>query len=224
MFFGKKSNKDENKCSKCKSEVSGDFSFCPYCGNVLFDPEKRAKDFGMLGKSNSFDDSIIKQQIADNNLSVTDKMISSIVNNLMKNIDQQFSEMQGQDISKMPRNFKINIGIQNPRMNQPTKRTPKHDFSINKISDEQLQRMSELPKKNAKSNVKRLGDKLIYELDAPGIESIKDIFVSKLENGYEIKALAKNKVYVNSLPVNLPIHSFSLNNEKLFVEFSPDQE
>lgn len=56
------------------------------------------------------------------------------------------------------------------------------------------------------------------------IESIKDIFVSKIESGYEIKALAKNKVYVNSLPVNLPILSFTLNNDSLFVEFSQAQE
>ena len=88
------------------------------------------------------------------------------------------------------------------------------------MSKEQLEKISKLPKANAKTNMKRLGDKIIYDLHAPGIESIKDIFVSKLESGYEIKALAKNKVYVNSLPVNLPISSFTLTNEKLSIEFS----
>ena len=221
MFFGKKSKKAELKCSNCKSKITDEYSFCPYCGNVLFDPERRAKDFGMLGKSDSFDDSMIKNRVADSNLTITDKMISSLVNSLMKNLDQQFKEMDKPGQQKMPKNIRINIGLQDPANQQ--KRIQKHDFSITKISEEQLKKMSGLPKISAKSNVKRLGDKVVYELETPGIESVKDIFVSKIESGYEIKALAKNKVYVNSLPVNLPISSFTINNDRLFVEFSQTQ-
>lgn len=224
MLFGKKSKKSEEKCSNCRSEVMDEYSFCPYCGNVLFEPERRAKEFGMLGKHDSVDGEFLKQRNSKNNLSITDKMISSLMNSLVKNLDEQFKEMGKSGSETIPKNIKINIGIQNPKMNKEPKRNLKHDFSINNISSEQLSRMSSLPKKNAKTAVKRLGDKVIYELEAPGIESIKDIFVSKLESGYEIKALAKNKVYVNSLPVNLPINSFALDKEKLSIEFSPNLE
>lgn len=222
MFFGKKSRKEGSRCSSCRSKIDGEYSFCPYCGNVLFDPEKRARDFGMLGKSDQFDDSMAKNKIADANLTITDRMISSLVNSLMKNLDQQFREMDKMpNQNKMPKNIRISIGM--PNQNAPQKKAPKHDFSINKISEEQLKKLSSLPKSSAKSNIKRLGDKVVYELEAPGIESIKDIFVSKLESGYEIKALAKNKVYVNSLPVNLPINSFTLDKERLVVEFSQER-
>ena len=219
MLFNKK-NKEEDKCSNCRSGIKEDYSFFPYCGNVLFDPEQRAREFGMLGKSDSFDDSMAKQKIAESNLTITDKMISSLVNTLMKSFENGM-ESGKLGANNMPRNIKIKIGMQNPATQQ--RRAPKHDFSMGKISDEQLKKMSGLPKSPAKTKFKRLGGKLVYELDAPGIESIRDIFISKLESGYEVKALAKNKVYVNSLQVNLPITSFSLDKDKLFVEFSQEQ-
>ena len=220
MFFNKKSKKEEMKCNNCKSGINEDFSYCPYCGNVLFDPHKRSKDLGMLGKTDALNDPIFKQKIAENNLTITDKMVGAIFNSLIKNIDQQMNEPNKG--AQRPGNIKIKIGIANPNKIQkqnPGKRT-KHDFSPNSISKEQLEKISKLPKANAKTDMKRLGDKIIYNLHAPGIESIKDIFISKLESGYEIRALAKNKVYVNSLPVNLPINSFTLTNEKLSIEFS----
>jgi hypothetical protein len=224
MFFGKKSKKESMKCDNCSSRISEDYSFCPYCGNILFDPQKRANDFGMLGKSDAFDDSQARNQIANNNLTITDRVISTLMNSLMKNIEQQFNEPNKSNQTRgIPKNIKINIGIANPNSAQMQKRTPRHDFSMNKISPEQLEKISSLPKTAAKAHVKRLGDKVLYQLDAPGIESIKDIFVSKLESGYEIKALAKNKVYVNSLPVNLPINSFTLDKEKLLIEFFQQQ-
>jgi len=224
MFFKNKPKKNDPKCSNCKSRIGEEYSFCPYCGNILFDPEKRSQDFGMLGKNNAMDDSLFRQKITENNLSITDKMISSIVSSLMKNLDQQMRGAEKSNISSMPRNIKIKIGVQPLQNNKQQRRAPRHDFSISKISEQQLQKMSSLPKTQAKTNIKRLGNKVIYELDTPGIESVRDIFVSKLESGYEIKALAKNKVYVNSLPVNLPINSFTLDKDRLFIEFSDFEE
>lgn len=220
MFFNKKNKKQEMKCDNCKSNINEDFSYCPYCGNILFDPHQRSKDLGMLGKTDTLNDPAFKQKIAENNLTITDKMIGAIFNSLVKNLDQQMN--QSNRPMQNPGNIKIKIGIANPNkmQKQNPKKTTKHDFSHNSISKEQLDKISKLPKTNAKTDMKRLGDKIIYDLHAPGIESIKDIFISKLESGYEIRALAKNKVYVNSLPVNLPIHSFTLTTEKLSIEFS----
>ena len=83
--------------------------------------------------------------------------------------------------------------------------------------------MSNLPRAPAKTSVRRLSDKVVYELSAPGIESVEDVFVSKLENGYEIKAIGGKKVYVNSLPVNLQLKGFSISENKLLVEFKPEK-
>ena len=57
-------------------------------------------------------------------------------------------------------------------------------------------------------------------MKAPGIESVEDVFISKLESGYEVKAIGKKKVYVNSLPVNLPLRGYGIDVSKgLMVEF-----
>lgn len=64
-----------------------------------------------------------------------------------------------------------------------------------------------------------MSDKVIYELAVPGVQSVQDIFISKLESGYEVKAIGKRKVYVNSLPVNLPLKKYSITDKQVIVEF-----
>jgi hypothetical protein len=215
MFFKKKNI----KCENCNSKFSEEFSYCPYCGEGIVDPEKISRDFGMLGKNDAIDEEFFKKNM-NNNLTITDKMVSALVNSLMKNLDKQFRDIEKSgfnNVQNTPRGIRIQIGVPNQEL-QP-KKIQKHDFSINKISEEQLEKLKTLPKKSAKTNVKRLGDKLVYELDTPGLSSIKDVFVQKIESGYEIKAISEKKVYVNSLPVNMPIRSFSLGKDKLSVEF-----
>ena len=87
------------------------------------------------------------------------------------------------------------------------------------VSEKQFEKMNSLPRVKAETKVKRINDKIVYELETPGIESPNDVFVSKLESGYEIKAIGDKKVYVNTLPINLPLKAMSLNKEKLFIEF-----
>ena len=80
--------------------------------------------------------------------------------------------------------------------------------------------MTNLPRATAKTKVRRLSDKVIYDLDIHGVENIKDIFVSKLESGYEVKAIGKGKVYTNSLPINLPLLQYSFNESGVSLEFA----
>ncbi len=84
---------------------------------------------------------------------------------------------------------------------------------------EKLKKMSLMPREKAKTNIKRLSDKIVYELATPGVASLQDIFISKLESGYEVKAVGENKVYVNSIPLNLPIKSYSIIDNKISLEF-----
>ena len=122
--------------------------------------------------------------------------------------------MDSQNIKSSPRGIQIRFGA------PPNKSQQKKKEVIEKIiTQEQIKRMSKLPRSEAKSNVRRFSDKVVYDLKASGIEDVKDIFVSKLENGYEIKAIGKNKVYVNSIPVNLPLKKYSLSKAGMSVEF-----
>ncbi len=211
MFFKKKNI----KCENCNSKIQQKFSFCPYCGIGLVDEEKYVKDYGMLGKGEEMDEELIPAQLG---MGITDKLIGSLMNSLMKSLDKQFKEIDKQsgrtEIKNLPNGIKIQIG----QPNNSKKSSQKSLFERN-ISERQLEKMGSFPREQAEAKMKRIGDRIVYELNTPGIESPHDIFVSKLESGYEIKAIGDKKIYVNSLPINLPLKSLSLNNDKLLIEF-----
>lgn len=220
MFFKKK--KPEAKCKNCNSEIEEKFSFCPYCGRSLLNNEKEMKDFGMLGK-NDFDDSIEKNPMSQ--FGLTDKLINSIMNSVIKSMDKQMkgaieSDAQNLDnsnarIEQLPNGIKISIGMPQPakQAQKPKQQQRKH------ITEAQLERMSKMPREEAKTKIRRLSDRVVYEISAAGITSPEDVLISKLESGYEIKAIGKSKVYVNSIPVTLPLRGFSFDEKKLSVEF-----
>ena len=213
MFFGKK--EPSSKCPQCKSKVDDSFSFCPYCGKSFADPEKELRDFGMIGRS---DFSQKANPFTPEEFGITDKLISSLVNNLTKTLNQQLNEMNNAEIENFPNGIKIKIGT------VPTNVRPHARREVKKvITEEQINRMSSLPRAEAKTSVRRFSDKVVYEMAVPGLESAKDVFISKLESGYEIKAIGSKKVYVNSLPINLPIHGYAIENGRLFVEFKTQE-
>ena len=210
MFFNK-----NPRCDNCNSKTNDKFSFCPYCGTSLVDEEKHLKDYGLLGKGEEIDEDSIPAELG---MGITDKLIGSLMNNLMKSLDKQFKTMnkdfQKAEIKTLPNGIRIQIG--NP---QQVKKSQQRSIFEKTITENQLERISSLPKEKAEIKMKRIGDKVVYELNTPGIESPQDVFISKLESGYEIKAISNKKIYVNSLPVNLPLKSLSLNNDKIMIEF-----
>lgn len=215
MFFKKKTS----KCENCNSKINDKYSFCPHCGISLLNEEKYVKDYGLLGKNEKIEDEeFLPQQFG---MGITDKLLGSLMNTLIKSLDKQFKQMGKEfkmdktEIKSFPNGIKIKIGPASS-----FKKTPQKKAIFNKqISDEQLEKMAALPRAKAETKVKRLNDKIIYELSTPGIQSPDDVFVSKLESGYEIKVISDKKVYVNSLPVNLPLKSLSIDNNKLLIEF-----
>lgn len=219
MFFKSKKSK---RCNNCNSSVEKKFSFCPYCGTSLADREREAKDFGLLGKEDSVENASPVQE----GFGITDRLLNSMINSVMKSLEKQIREsertnrnnLDNAEIQQFPNGIKIKIGM--PNQNQMSKASKPQKNQQKQITDEQLNRMSSLPRTQAKTNIKRLGNKLVYELSTPGIASPEDVLISKLESGYEIKAIGKRKVYVNSIPVTLPMKGFSITDKKLLVEFS----
>lgn len=220
MIFGRK---NYPKCKNCNSEIiKKDFSFCPYCGYSLLDPAKEMKEFGVLGR----DDIRNKKTTQNENnlpISMTDTLISNMLNHVMKSLDKQIKGIAEQNINdisnadasieQLPNGIKISIGM--PKVGQPKQKSN----SKKQITPEQMDKLSKLPRKEAKSKIKRIGDKLYYEISASGITNPEDVLISKLESGYEVKAIAKKKVYVNSVPVNLPLRGFSFDEKSLVLEF-----
>lgn len=203
-MFGKK-----NDCPKCRSAIKDSFDFCPYCGCDVSNPEKDMRDYGLLGK-HEFSESA--PMIGGGSMGISDKIFQSLFNQIAKALEAQMRNAGAgeADVSELPHGLQITVGGK-PR--QPRQRKQRV------LSEEQLKRMAGVPRVEAKTDIRRLSDKVVYEMKASDISSINDIFVSKVESGYEVKAIGKNKVYVNSLQVDLPLKSYALTEKGVSLEF-----
>ena len=212
MFFKKKSKNNDDKCISCGKNSNTKYNFCPHCGESKMDEADEAKDFGLIGKTDNIES---MNPLAD--AGVFERIISMVMQSAVKTLanEMQNPNSPKPEIQNMPNGIRITLN--QPKQNKPQK-SPE-----NKITQDQLKKISSLPKSPAKTSVKRFNDKLVYELSASGIESLNDIFISKLENGYEIKAIGKNRVYVNTIPVNLQLIKYGLTDNSILLEFNSNQ-
>ena len=90
------------------------------------------------------------------------------------------------------------------------------------FSKENQDKFSKLKKTEPKSNLKRFGDIIYYELEVPGVPSLKEISIIRLENGLEVRAITKNKAYQKTISINLPLTKYSLKGEILSLELKAE--
>ena len=110
-----------------------------------------------------------------------------------------------------------NLG-DNERIISQQKEEP--SFPETGMSEKDIAKRSKLPKHEPSANVRRLTDKIVYEIDVPGVKK-EDIMITKLHNSIEIKAFAKDKAYFKLIPISLPIIKSELKNGKLILELKP---
>lgn len=224
MMFKKKIN-----CKKCSNKIDKNFDFCPHCGNVIKD-HNESEDWGMLGKNDLVSEDNLKMPFGFN----------LIFNSLVKNLDKQLKEFDkqlGKEIAdKKQKNPKQSKGI-SISITSSMGKAPKIDIQtfgdmtntqqkiqkINKsknqhFSEESIKKLSILPRVEPSTNVRRLSNKIIYEIDVPGVKSNEDISIIQLENSIEIKAIGKDKAYFKLIPINFPIKKHKLEKGKLFIE------
>jgi len=104
------------------------------------------------------------------------------------------------------------------RQDMPGKKIEK----IAEISEEKARKISKLPREEAETKVRRLSNKIFYEISIPGVKSMKDVIINRLENSIEIKAFSKDKVFFKLFPISLPIIRHRLKDEKLILELKPE--
>jgi hypothetical protein len=198
----------KRKCPSCAKKIERKFSFCPYCG-VSFRARNEREEFGMLGRNDS-------NERVQNELKLPFGM-NKIVNSLVKQLERQMNDLnEGGD--GIPRGFKIRIA-NGPQMNQVIRKMPEEKVEdVPKISDEENDRRASLPRKEVESRVRRLADRIIYELETPGVKRKKDIILTKLASGLEIKAYSKDKCYVKFIPLTVEVIEYYVEGEKVFVE------
>lgn len=208
------------KCPECNSGIENKFSYCPYCGTNLIDKEEELEQFGMLGKDDFTDEELLRSNMSQTNLGVLDKVFASLMSNLINTMNQQIQDTA--EVKSYPGGVRIKIGNVSPKAKR--NQVEQQKTSRKALTAEQARKMSEFPRVKAKTAMRRLGDKIIYELSAPGVSSPNDIFLAKLESGYEIKAIGGNKIYINSLPINLPLRGVKLQPDKVLIEFMTNDE
>jgi len=199
----------KNKCKKCGEKINDKYSFCPYCGKPV---NSDKKEWGMLGK-NDYDG------ISSENLflgGISGSMLGKMFNSAMKMLEKEI-----QKENSFPKtNFRLRINGKEIKLkNQDIKRQKvEKKITTKTLPQKILKKFSKLPKIEPKTDLRRLSDKIFYEIDMPGVKSLNEISISQLENSIEIKAISKDKAYHKIIPINLPIINYNLSKEKLVLE------
>jgi HSP20 family molecular chaperone IbpA len=113
------------------------------------------------------------------------------------------------------------VNLNNPNGEPQNNEKPEKQKPVRfkKFSEEQIKKFSKLPKKQPKTELKRIADKISYDIEIPGVESIEDVAITPLENSIEIKAISDEKAYSKSIPINLPIIDYAFSKGLLVLEF-----
>lgn len=235
----------KKRCSRCNNKVDRSFDYCPHCANPM---KNKREEYGLLGKSdnlgelnNEFNSPIIGSGIGN---SLFEKMFTSAMKMVEKELQKaQIEEgkiKQENNIKPNPQNQhihsnfelfingkKVNLpsniaGIQieqMPQGNHTAKANSNKKAKAPVISEELLAKSSKLPRKEAKTRLARTADRVIYELDTPGIESLNNVLVNQLENSIEVKVYTDKVVFFKTLQVKLPLMQYSIKENLLILEF-----
>ena len=221
-MFGKR------KCKKCGEKVNDNYNFCPYCRTPLNDDSDQ-EDWGLLGK-NDF--------MAPEGPGINFPMgLNSLFNSLVKTLNKQMKELEQEKPVKdekvekkggisisistsgdKPPEIKVrSFGNMAPQNYPGTGPEQEKEKRISLPSSD-LRKFSSLPKKEPETSIRRLSNKVVYEIKLPGVKSLKDLSIMQLENSIEIKALANKKVFSKVIPINLPIKKYGLSKGILTLE------
>ena len=219
-MFGKK------RCNNCGEKIGSDFNYCPYCRESLKSCFEEEEDWGLLGKNDVFEPEEIKMPMG----------LNALFNSLVKNLNSQMKELDKQ-AKEPPKAAKksggISISISSFGNGRPEikvssfgnipKFKEKEQEVRNKTATLALPisdsgKFAGLPKKEPETNIRRLSNKVVYEINMPGVKSEKDISIIQLESSIEIKALAGKKVFYKIIPINLPISKYDLSQGILTLE------
>ncbi len=195
----------QKKCAVCKEKVKNSYTFCPTCGTQLKDYHGK---WGMLGNNDLVPE---KPGFIEG---FGDKIINKMISSTFKMLEKEMSKGL-MDVQKMPQpRMKLMINGKEVVPNNSGKNLDKKDPNVKflpiEFSGENLEKWKKVKKKEPKSKLKRVEDKIEYEVEVPGVKSIKDISIIKLENSLEIKAVSEKTGYLKRIPIDLPLKKYSL--------------
>lgn len=195
------------KCKRCSQKVSKKYYYCPYCGTDLKgDAERSFEPMFNLG----FPFNMLVKQI--------EKQFQEIDSHLGNDLDKALLDSGGISINIDTSSGQPTIRIKTNSDQKEAKEKPARDITkIGEISEDKLHKFSNLPKEEPSTKVRRFSNKLVYELNLPGVKS-ENLVISKRENSIEIKAFADNKAFFKLIPISLPILKSDLKDGLLTLE------
>lgn len=183
---------------------------------------KKNEDWGILGK-NDFTSPFEEMKMPMG--------FNMLFNSVFKNLQKQLKEIEKgnydpKSLNKRKLNgISINISTSGNfppviRMNKAGNKISKKGkkLPVGHFSAEKLKKYSKLPREEPRTDVRRLSDKIVYEIELPGVRSIDDVSILNLENSMEIKAISDKKIYSKTIQMNQPI-DYDFSKEKLILEF-----
>lgn len=211
----------KKRCPNCNEKLSRKSRFCSNCGHSF--KNMNEEDYGLLGETDEQED--FDEVFGGFGGGMFNKMLSGAMKMLEKEMNKSMSPSANQRRAIPKTNFqlyvngkKVNLGEEGMSMQQPMVQSVKKR-KLPVPSDKIIQSSLKLPRKEPKTIMRREGNKVVYELNLPGIHSEEQLLISKLEGSTEVKAFAKDKVYSKIIPLKMALVLYSLENQKLFLEF-----
>ncbi len=230
-------------CIRCGNKIERAFSYCPFCGAKI----AKKKSSGWLDEPFDFNElrmkfpfsSLFKEidkHLKDFDQALWPKRIESKEGKESREGKEKWKEepfvRSGISISISSTGGEPTIRVRPIGFGKPMikgiKETKEEAIKVKeptiktkKLNKREAEALSKLPKTEPSTKVRRLTDRIIYEIDLPGVQE-KDVIVNKLQNSIEIKAFTKNKAFFKLIPVALPILRYYLEKEKLILELKPE--
>ncbi|HDD45935.1 MAG TPA: zinc-ribbon domain-containing protein [Candidatus Aenigmarchaeota archaeon] len=202
------------KCPRCGSEVKSGWSYCPVCGfklkrveeiptDIFSIVEREMKAFNKLFEKD-FEFFDLTPWFRKGRKGFTIKIIQESGKEPRITV-KTYGDI---DREKVEKELYDRFGIKSPLKAQPERKRV-IDISTPKITEE------------PRSEIRRVGDKLIVDIHLPGVKKEEDIDIKVLENSVEVKAFAGEKVYFKILtkPPEFDIARYAFENEILHLEF-----
>jgi len=214
---------NKKKCPRCEEKIKSPNNFCPNCGLKI--NEKSEKKWGMLGRKDFLEENENFSEIFGGiSGGFLNKMVGSAMKMIEKEMNKEFEKSSKNKMNINP-NTRIRLMVNGkeiiPNINNSKKeiepRIPVKKLPI-EFSKENLKKFQKLTKKEPKTHVRRIGDKLTYELEIPGVKSMGDISIFQIEKGIEIKAVADKKAYFKNISIDLPLIKYVLSKGVLLLE------
>ncbi len=209
----------KNRCKRCGEKTKKKYQFCPSCGNKL--SSFKEKDFGLLGTNDLINlGNEVRLPVGFNKL----------INSLMKNLEVEMKEIPFDSSFPIDKKNGISISISSVGNNPPkikVSNSPnlkeksekvKEKIKTHSFNSEQILQFSKLEKQEPKTDIRRLSNKVLYEISLPYVKSLEDISINQLESSIEIKAISKKIGYTKVIPINLPLQEYSFSKGKLLLE------